>query len=146
MVPASCAIRCSNASLHSLLMQDLQTDTTSQAALHTNTMLAMFEVNNNCNSVTPYVFAHCIIHAGIYTNSYDATLNAKNGFPVFSTIVEANWLSKSEDKYAAFRLTDEDKDEINKLSKQPDIGETYTVPVHNVPYGSVILNLLHVHF
>ena len=92
-------------------------------------MPAVFEVNNTGNSMTPYLLAHRIIHAGIYTNSYDATLNARNGFPVFSTMVEANWLSKSEDKYAAFRLTDEDKDEINKLSKQPDIGETYTSPV-----------------
>ncbi len=56
-------------------------------------------------------------------NTYDATLNARNGFPVFSTQVEANWLSKSEDKYASFRLTDEDKDEINRLSKDPNIGE-----------------------
>ena len=62
--------------------------------------------------------------AGVYINSYDATLNAKNGFPVFSTQVEANWLSKSEDKYASFRLTDEDRDEINRLSKDPNIGES----------------------
>ena len=63
------------------------------------------------------------ISAGIYTNTYDASLNAKNGFPVFSTQVEANWLSKSQDRYSAFRLTDEDKDEINKLSKDPNIGQ-----------------------
>lgn len=79
------------------------------------------------------LLANCIHHAGIYTNSYDATLNARNGFPVFSTMVEANWLSKSEDKYAAFRLTDEDKDEINRLSKQPDIGETSILPLYNIP-------------
>lgn len=59
----------------------------------------------------------------MYINTYDATLNARNGFPVFSTQVEANWLSKSEDKYASFRLTDEDKDEINRLSKDPNIGK-----------------------
>ena len=29
-------------------------------------------------------------HAGVYTNTYDASLNVKNGFPVFSTLVEAN--------------------------------------------------------
>ena len=50
-------------------------------------------------------------------------MNARNGFPVFATQVEANWLSKSEDKYSAFRLTDEDKEEINKLSKDPNIGQ-----------------------
>lgn len=72
--------------------------------------------------------------AGIYTNSYDATLNARNGFPVFSTQVEANWLSKSEDKYAAFRLTDEDKDEINRLSKDPNIGERQHSPLCNAAW------------
>lgn len=64
-----------------------------------------------------------LLHAGVYTNTYDAAMNARNGFPVFATQVEANWLSKSEDKYSAFRLTDEDKEEINKLSKDPNIGK-----------------------
>lgn len=27
---------------------------------------------------------------GIYKNNYDGNLNAKNGFPVFATIIEAN--------------------------------------------------------
>jgi len=72
----------------------------------------------------PLVVSQFALHdAGVYMNTYDATLNARNGFPVFSTQVEANWLSKSEDKYASFRLTDEDKDEINRLSKDPNIGE-----------------------
>ena len=65
---------------------------------------------------------HCST-TGVYVNQYDAGLNARNGFPVFSTQIEANWISKSEDKYTAFRLTDEDKDEINRLSKDPLIGE-----------------------
>ena len=74
-------------------------------------------------------------------NQYDAGLNARNGFPVFSTQIEANWLSKSEDKYTAFRLTDEDKDEINRLSKDPQIGERLSdfTPADNlcfVPLGS----------
>ena len=59
----------------------------------------------------------------MYTNTYDAGMNARNGFPVFATMVEANWISKSEDKYSAFRLTDDDKEEINKLSKDPTIGK-----------------------
>lgn len=72
---------------------------------------------------------------GIYTHSYDATLNARNGFPVFTTIVEANWLSKSEDKYAAFRLTDEDKDEISRLSKKPDIAKRICKSIAPSIYG-----------
>lgn len=51
-------------------------------------------------------------------------MNAKNGFPVFTTQVEANWLTKGEDKYASFRFTDEERAEIIRLSKDPDIGES----------------------
>lgn len=58
----------------------------------------------------------------MYTNSYDAMLNARNGFPVFSTLVEANHIQKTEDLYAAFKLTDEDKHEIHKLARDPRIG------------------------
>eukprot|EP00897_Mesotaenium_endlicherianum_P009211 jgi/Mesen1/8318/ME000457S07522 len=58
---------------------------------------------------------------GIYTNNFDAALNTKNGFPVFSTIIEANHVSKKKDLFAAYKLTDEDKDEILKLSKDPRI-------------------------
>lgn len=61
-----------------------------------------------CNTCTSFVHMECIMRchachvlapspttmllccAGVYTNTYDATLNVKNGFPVFSTLVEAN--------------------------------------------------------
>lgn len=32
----------------------------------------------------------------MYANTYDATLNVKNGFPVFSTLVEANHIQVRE--------------------------------------------------
>jgi len=50
-------------------------------------------------------------------------LNTKNGFPVFATVVEANYVTKKQDLFAAYKLTDEDKAEIEKLSKDPRIGE-----------------------
>jgi DNA replication licensing factor MCM2 len=58
---------------------------------------------------------------GIYRNNYDAALNNKNGFPVFATILEANYVVKSHDQLAGFRLTAEDEQEIKKLSKDPKI-------------------------
>ncbi|KAL0055666.1 hypothetical protein WJX82_002980 [Trebouxia sp. C0006] len=76
-----------------------------------------------------------VMVTGVYMNTYDATLNARNGFPVFSTQVEANWLSKSEDKYASFRLTDEDKDEINRLSKDPNIAKKICKSIAPSIYG-----------
>ena len=66
----------------------------------------------------------------MYTNSYDATLNARNGFPVFSTLVEANHIQKTEDLYAAFKLTEDDKEKIGKLAndKKNPIGAAPSRP------------------
>jgi DNA replication licensing factor MCM2 len=58
---------------------------------------------------------------GIYRNNYDAQLNNKNGFPVFNTILEANNIVKAHDQLAGFRLTEEDEQEIRKLSRDPRI-------------------------
>ena len=66
------------------------------------------------------------INAGIYTNSYDASLNVKNGFPVFSTVIEANYVEKRENMFAAYKLTDEDKEEMHRLARDPRIGACST--------------------
>lgn len=60
---------------------------------------------------------------GIYTNNFDLSLNTKNGFPVFATVVEANYVAKKQDLFSAYKLTQEDKEEIEKLAKDPRIGE-----------------------
>jgi hypothetical protein len=36
------------------------------------------------------------VPAGVYAYGYDASLNIKNSFPVFSTHIEANYVSKRE--------------------------------------------------
>ncbi|KAL6308194.1 MCM2/3/5 family-domain-containing protein [Sparassis latifolia] len=41
---------------------------------------------------------------GIYRNNFDASLNSKNGFPVFSTVIEANHVNKKEDQFATPRI------------------------------------------
>ncbi|KAK2059963.1 MCM2/3/5 family protein [Colletotrichum caudatum] len=58
---------------------------------------------------------------GVYRNNYDAQLNNRNGFPVFATILEANNVIKSHDQLAGFRMTEEDENEIRKLSREPGI-------------------------
>jgi len=58
---------------------------------------------------------------GIYRNNFDASLNSKNGFPVFSTVIEANHINKKEDLFAAFRLTEEDEKAIRQLSRDERI-------------------------
>lgn len=58
---------------------------------------------------------------GIYRNNYDAQLNNRNGFPVFATILEANNVVKAHDQLAGFRMTEEDEQEIRRLSRDPNI-------------------------
>lgn len=55
-------------------------------------------------------------------NTFDATLNVKQGFPVFSTHVEANHVQKTEDVYAAYKLTDEDNQKIHQMAADKRIG------------------------
>ena len=50
-------------------------------------------------------------------------MNTANGFPVFATVIEANHVTKQDDKMAVTNLTDEDIREIIKLSKDEKIAE-----------------------
>jgi DNA replication licensing factor MCM2 len=47
-------------------------------------------------------------------------MNAKHGFPVFSTRIEANYVKRFGDENV-IDLTEEDKQEIIKLSKDSNI-------------------------
>ena len=58
---------------------------------------------------------------GIYKNNFDSSLNRKNGFPVFATNIEANHISKKDDIYSPFRLTEEDELQIREMAKDPQI-------------------------
>ena len=60
---------------------------------------------------------------GIYRINYDFNLNRSNGFPVFATVIEANYITKQDDKLAVTSLTDEDIKAIIDLSKDERIGE-----------------------
>lgn len=72
---------------------------------------------------------------GIYRNSYDAQLNNRNGFPVFATILEANYVVKSHDQLAGFRLTEEDERQIRALSRDPQIVDKIIASIAPSIYG-----------
>ena len=72
---------------------------------------------------------------GIYRNNFDASLNSKNGFPVFSTIIEANHINKKEDLFAAFRLTEEDERQIHALSRDERIRKRIIKSIAPSIYG-----------
>lgn len=59
---------------------------------------------------------------GIYRNNYDISLNTKQGFPVFSTVIEANHVTRAKDTaHNILNITESDLKNIIKLSKDPNI-------------------------
>lgn len=66
---------------------------------------------------------------GIYRNSYDGNLNAKNGFPVFATVIEANSIkvdgstnnNGSNNRLEIFNYTEEEELQFRKLSLERNI-------------------------
>lgn len=55
---------------------------------------------------------------GIYQNNFSLSLNIKNGFPVFSTVIDGISLKK---KMSVLEMTEEDIKEIKELGKNPNI-------------------------
>merc|ERR1719369_319938 len=72
---------------------------------------------------------------GIYHNNYDGSLNTKAGFPVFATVILANYLSKKDNKLATEAMTDEDLKAIVALSKDERIAERVFASVAPSIYG-----------
>ncbi|POW15502.1 hypothetical protein PSTT_02107, partial [Puccinia striiformis] len=72
---------------------------------------------------------------GVYKNNFDVSLNIKNGFPVFATILEANHISRKEDLFASGRLTEEDEKAIRALSRDDRIGKRIIKSIAPSIYG-----------
>eukprot|EP00743_Colponemidia_sp_Colp-15_P001012 GILK01001118.1.p1 GENE.GILK01001118.1~~GILK01001118.1.p1 ORF type:complete len:891 (+),score=144.69 GILK01001118.1:49-2721(+) len=71
---------------------------------------------------------------GIYTNRFDASLNVKHGFPVFSTVIEANYVRRKGDMELT-ELTDEEKREIREMAQDPRIAERVIESIAPSIYG-----------
>lgn len=72
---------------------------------------------------------------GVYRHTRDAALNVKNGFPVFSTVLEANHINKRADKFASSRLTEDDERAIRALARDPRIGKRLVKSIAPSIYG-----------
>jgi DNA replication licensing factor MCM2 len=72
---------------------------------------------------------------GIYRNNFDQGLNARQGFPVFKTAIEANYIEKAVDKVSKEGLTDEEITAIRELAKQDNIGERIFASIAPSIYG-----------
>ena len=71
----------------------------------------------------------------MYTNNYDGSLNIKQGFPCFATVILANHISKKDDKSALGELSDEDVNTILALSKQDNIAERIVASIGPSIFG-----------
>ncbi len=58
---------------------------------------------------------------GVYTHQFDASLNARNGFPVFGTVIEANYVKRLSDNAAHLNITEADRREFDALGRDPNI-------------------------
>eukprot|EP00939_MAST-03C_sp_MAST-3C-sp1_P003584 g3584.t1 len=72
---------------------------------------------------------------GIYVNNFDVGLNVKQGFPVFSTLMEANYIMRKDNQDVNVALTDQDRAEIHALSQDPRIGERIIRSIAPSIYG-----------
>lgn len=72
---------------------------------------------------------------GIYRHNVDPSINITNGFPVFATVIEANYVRKMEDAHADMQLTDDNIAEIRQLSKDPRISERVFASIAPSIYG-----------
>ena len=58
---------------------------------------------------------------GVYTNNFDMSLNTSGGFPVFATVVEANYVRRNGAGGGAARLSDDDRSKVLELAARPRI-------------------------
>ncbi|KAI9910058.1 hypothetical protein PsorP6_010453 [Peronosclerospora sorghi] len=72
---------------------------------------------------------------GIYTNTPDPTLNLRDGFPVFRTVIEANHIERRADVLGSQLLTADEKKQILRLAKQPDIAQRLINSIAPSIYG-----------
>ncbi|KAI8832722.1 MCM2/3/5 family-domain-containing protein [Chytridium lagenaria] len=72
---------------------------------------------------------------GIYRNIFDSHLNVKHGFPVFATVIEANYISKKEDLFSSFRLTEDDFKAIRALARDDRIRQRIIKSIAPSIYG-----------
>lgn len=71
---------------------------------------------------------------GVYTNKFDYSMNVKHGFPVFNTVIEANSVRKISDMQIS-EISTQDKEDILRLSKRPDIARTLINSIAPSIYG-----------
>lgn len=72
---------------------------------------------------------------GVFEHCFDASLTIKSGFPVFSTFIHANHVTKREDASSALNLSESDIQKIFALARDPQIGDRLVQSIAPSIYG-----------
>jgi DNA replication licensing factor MCM2 len=73
---------------------------------------------------------------GIYRHSFDASLNLRNGFPVFATVIEANYIRRLDGALTDLdTLTEEEEEQIKALARDPHLSERIAATIAPSIYG-----------
>lgn len=72
---------------------------------------------------------------GVYTHSYEGSLNTQQGFPVFATVIMANHIVRKDEAALSKTLTDEDVRAITALSRDPRIADRIVASIAPSIYG-----------
>lgn len=72
---------------------------------------------------------------GVYSNTYEGSLNTENGFPVFATVIFVNHMIVKDSKQIVQSLTDDDIGAILKLSKDPRVADKIVASIAPSIFG-----------
>jgi len=72
---------------------------------------------------------------GVYQNTYDSSAQFGNGFPVFSTQLMANHISKKDDEHGSDRITEDEEMQIRRLARDPRIVQRIARSIAPSIYG-----------
>lgn len=78
---------------------------------------------------------------GVYRHSFDIGMNSKQGFPVFKTLIEANYIHKVSDQSAAFSLSQIDIEMIRKLQREKNLTRRLVRSIAPSIYGHYNIKL-----
>eukprot|EP00514_Thraustochytrium_sp_LLF1b_P008920 CAMPEP_0184545368 /NCGR_PEP_ID=MMETSP0199_2-20130426/4253_1 /TAXON_ID=1112570 /ORGANISM="Thraustochytrium sp., Strain LLF1b" /LENGTH=999 /DNA_ID=CAMNT_0026939663 /DNA_START=157 /DNA_END=3156 /DNA_ORIENTATION=- len=73
---------------------------------------------------------------GVYVNQLNRQLNTQQGFPVFTTCIEANYVRKKEDLGASKIITEKDRKEFYRLARDPRIADRVINSIAPSIYGN----------
>lgn len=62
----------------------------------------------------------------VYKHTFDPSLNSKKGFPVFSTVLQANYVQKHASAMTSTRLIDQDKEAVSPPARHAHSGSATT--------------------